>query len=214
MTPIVLDLGQSRSEQRALSFSKADKERILQSFPDKIEVAVSGFGNREFPLRAFVKSFIEQVQPPTARMTFSVEGDVGYVAHAAIENSRLKIVGPSSGSFQTGDVEVAYAFDVDVEPGATKTLECTCDDGRAGAQRARSFKFIWQIEISIDPGIAGVFEIEEFEIAVETPCICSEPEPVDEPDHDMDEQGEHEKDADDNDDDDDDHKRKKRKKKR
>jgi hypothetical protein len=35
----------------------------------------------------------------------------------------------------------------------------------------RTFTCTWDIEISIDPGIAGVYEVEEFEIAVVSPCV-------------------------------------------
>lgn len=172
MTPIILEPGESRREQHALSLTKAGKDRILQNFPEKIAVSVPGFGPQDFPLRVFVKSLLDQVQPPAAHMTFAVDGDAEEIDELTIENTRLKVIGPSAGSFKVVDAEVAYAFDIEAEAGPTETVGCNCDDGRDGEQRARSFKFTWQIEIAIDPGISGTFEIEEFEVAIETPCVC------------------------------------------
>jgi hypothetical protein len=52
------------------------------------------------------------------------------------------------------------------------TIEpCTCEDGGEGRRRSRTFTCSWDIEISIDPGIAGVYEVEEFEITVISPCV-------------------------------------------
>src|SRR5262249_43493666 len=52
------------------------------------------------------------------------------------------------------------------------TEPCSCEDGGEGRHRSRTFTCTWDIEISIDPGIAGVYEVEEFEIAVTSPCVC------------------------------------------
>ena len=64
MAPVEVACGQSHMETRPLSFTKADKDRVAQSFPEKITVSVPGFGTQELPLRPLVKSMLDQVQPP------------------------------------------------------------------------------------------------------------------------------------------------------
>jgi hypothetical protein len=36
MAPIVVEFGRARTERRSLSLTRADKDRILQNFPEKI----------------------------------------------------------------------------------------------------------------------------------------------------------------------------------
>jgi hypothetical protein len=52
MAAVVVEFGQSHTEKRSLGLTRADKERILQNFPERISVSVPGFGAQEFPLRA------------------------------------------------------------------------------------------------------------------------------------------------------------------
>ena len=53
MAPVEVACGQTHLETRPLSFTKADKDRIVQSFPEKIAVSVPGFGAQELPQRIF-----------------------------------------------------------------------------------------------------------------------------------------------------------------
>ena len=41
-----------------------------------------------------------------------------------------------------------------------------------GSRRSRTFTCTWDLEIAIEPGIAGIYEVEEFEITVISPCVC------------------------------------------
>jgi hypothetical protein len=170
--PIVVEFGQARTEKRSLSLSRADKDRILQNFPEKIAVAVQGFGNQEFPLRAQVKGFLDAIQPPTVKATFEVRGKPDDVASVTIDNTRIKVIGVYAGSFDILNASVAYQFDVDVESDGPTIEACTGDDGREGQRAERVFKLIWTIDIEIEPGVGGTFEIEEIEIPIEAPCCC------------------------------------------
>jgi hypothetical protein len=184
MAPILLACGQSRTEKRSLSLTKSDKDRILQNFPEKITVTVPGFGGQELPLRSCVKSFLDQVTPPMVKAAFVVRGDEKDPDSIDIEATGVKVLGPSGGSFKAVDVEVRWEFDADLEPGETTIEACVCEHGEDGWQKSRVFRFVWELEISLDPGTVGLYEVEEFEIAIAGPCICVEDhEPDDEPAH-------------------------------
>ena len=176
MAAVVVEFGQSHTEKRSLSLTRADKERILQNFPEKISVSVPGFGAQEFPLRAQVKSVLDQIQPPVAKATFEVRGSADDPDTIMINNTRLKVLGVRAGSFDVLDASVAYEFDADIEPDGTTVETCTCDDGREGQQVSRNFKLVWTIAIDIEPGIGGEFEIEEVDIPIMAPCSCPEAE--------------------------------------
>jgi hypothetical protein len=198
MAPVEVACGQIHLETRPLSFTKADKDRIVQSFPEKITVAVPGFGTQDVPLRPLVKGILDQVQPPTVKLAIAVRGDADDVDTIEIDDIQFKVVGTTAGSFKVGDTAIAYTFDADILPGETTTEPCTCEDGGDGRHRSRTFTCTWDIEISIDPGVAGVYEVEEFEIAVVSPCVCPdrtfEIEEADaglfDPDHDDDQEAE------------------------
>jgi len=176
MAAVVVEFGQSHTENRSLSLTRADKERILQNFPDKISVSVPGFGAQEFPLRAQVKSVLDQIPPPVAKVTFEVRGSAEDPDAISINNTRLKVLGVRAGSFEVLNASVAYEFDADIEPEGTTVETCTCGDGREGQQVSRTFKLVWTIAIDIEPGIGGEFEIEELDIPIMAPCSCPEAE--------------------------------------
>ena len=176
MAAVVVEFGQSHTEKRALSLTRADKERILQNFPEKISVSVPGFGAQEFPLRAQIKSVLDQIQPPVAKVTFEVRGSAEDPDTITINNTRLKVLGMRAGSFEVLNASVAYEFDADIEAERTTVETCTCDDGREGEQVSRSFKLVWTIAIDIEPGVGGAFEIEEIDIPIMAPCSCPEAE--------------------------------------
>jgi hypothetical protein len=176
MAAVVVEFGQSHTEKRSLSLTRADKERILQNFPEKISVSVPGFGTQEFPLRAQVKSVLDQIQPPLAKVTFEVRGSAEDPDAISINNTRLKVLGVRAGSFDVLNASVAYEFDADIEAEGTTVETCTCDDGREGQQVSRTFKLVWTIAIDIEPGIGGEFEIEETDIPIMAPCSCPEAE--------------------------------------
>jgi hypothetical protein len=172
MAPIVVEFGRARTERRSLSLTRADKDRILQNFPEKISVSVPGFGAQEYPLRAQVKAVLDNVQPPAVKATFEVRGRPEDRSSIAIENTGLKVIGVHTGSLNVLNAAIAYQFDADVESDGPTIEACACDDGRDGQRVERTFKLIWTIEIDIEPGIGGTFEIEEIEIAIEAPCCC------------------------------------------
>jgi hypothetical protein len=172
MAPVELACGQTHLETRPLSFTKADKDRIVQSFPEKITVSVPGFGNQDVALRPLVKGILDQVQPPAVKLAIAVRGEADDVDTIEIDDVLFKVVGTTAGSFKVGDTAIAYTFDADILPGDTTIEPCTCEDGGEGRRRSRTFTCTWDIEISIDPGVAGVYEVEEFELAVTSPCVC------------------------------------------
>jgi hypothetical protein len=172
MAPVEVACGQMHLETRPLSFTKADKERIAQSFPDKITVSVPGFGTQELALRPLLKSILDQVQPPAVKIAIAVRGEADEVDTLEVDDVLFKVVGTTAGSFKVGDTAIAYTFDADILPGETIVEPCTCEDGSDGRRRSRTFTCTWDIEISIDPGVAGVYEVEEFEITVISPCVC------------------------------------------
>ncbi len=172
MAPVEVACGQLHQETRPLSFTKADKDRIVQNFPEKITVSVPGFGAQELALRPLVKSVLDQVQPPAVKIAIAVRGEADEVDMIEIEDVLFKVVGTTAGSFKVGDTAVAYTFDADILPGDTTVEPCTCEDGGEGRRRSRTFTCTWDIEIALDPGIAGVYEVEEFEITVISPCVC------------------------------------------
>ena len=172
MAPVEVACGQFHRETRPLSFTKADKDRIAQSFPEKITVSVPGFGTQELALRPLVKSMLDQVQPPAVKIAIAVRGEPDEVDLIEIDDVLFKVVGTTAGSFKVGDTSVAYTFDADILPGDTTVEPCTCEDGGEGRRRSRTFTCTWDIEIALDPGVAGVYEVEEFEITVISPCVC------------------------------------------
>jgi hypothetical protein len=176
MAAVVVEFGQSHTEKRSLGLTRADKERILQNFPERISVSVPGFGAQEFPLRAQVKSVLDQIQPPVAKATFEVRGSAEDPDTISINNTRLKVLGVRAGSFEVLNASVAYEFDADIEAEGTTVETCTCDDGREGQQVSRTFKLVWTIAIDIEPGIGGEFEIEEVDIPIMAACSCPEAE--------------------------------------
>ncbi len=176
MAAVVVEFGQSHTEKHSLSLTRADKDRILQNFPEKISVSVPGFGAQEFPLRAQVKSVLDQIQPPVAKVTFEVRGSADDPDTISINNTRLKVLGVRAGRFEVLNASVAYEFDADIEAEGTTLETCTCDDGREGQQVSRTFKLVWTIAIDIEPGIGGEFEIEEIDIPIMAPCSCPEAE--------------------------------------
>jgi hypothetical protein len=192
MAAVVVEFGQSHTEKRSLSLTRADKDRILQNFPDKISVSVPGFGAQEFPLRAQLKSVLDQIQPPVAKATFEVRGSAEDPDTIMINNTRLKVLGVRAGSFEILNASVAYEFDADIETEGTTVETCTCDDGREGEQVSRNFKLVWTIAIDIEPGIGGEFEIEEVDIPIMAPCSCpqAEAELVEAEEHEPEEQDE------------------------
>jgi hypothetical protein len=204
MAAIEIECGKSHTEKRILSLGKADRDRIVQNFPDKIEVSVAGLGSQEFALRPYIKAILDQVQPPTLKIAIAVRGDPDDLDTIEIDDIQLKVTGNTSGTFKIADVEISYAFDADILPSEMTTPVCECEHGE-GRQRSRTFKCTWDIEISIEPGIGGIYEIEEFEITVTSPCDCSDHEfeeaesEGEEPDEDDDDEDE----SDDRDDDDD-----------
>jgi hypothetical protein len=209
MAPVEVACGQIHLETRPLSFTKVDKDRIVQNFPEKITVLVPGFGAQELPLRPYIKSILDQVQPPAVKIAIAVRGEPDDLDTLEIDDVLFKVVGTTAGSFKVGDVAIAYTFDADILPGEMTVEACTCEDGGEGQRRSRTFTCTWDIEISIDPGIAGVYEVEEFEIAVISSCIgpdrTFEIEEADaglfDPDHDDDADVEHDEDDDESEDD-------------
>jgi hypothetical protein len=198
MAAVEIECGKSYTEQRILLFTKADRDRIAQNFPDKIAVSVVGSGSQEFPLRPYIAAILDQIQPPTLKIAIAVRGEPDDLDTIEIDDIQLKVMGNTTGTFKVGDVEISYAFDADILPGEMTAEPCECEHGGEGRQKSRTFQCTWEIEISIEPGIGGVYEIEEFEITVTSPCYC--------PDHEYDEvetEGD-EDDVDDDDDDDDD----------
>jgi hypothetical protein len=173
MAPIVVEFGRARTERRSLSLARADKDRILQHFPEKVSVSVPGFGAQDYPLRAQVKAFLDHIQPPAVKATFEVSGKPDDPASIAIHNARLKVIGIHSGSVNILNAAVAYRFDVDVESDGTSIEPCACADGQDGQRVERTFKLIWTVEIEIEPGIGGTFEVEEADIAIQAPCCCA-----------------------------------------
>jgi hypothetical protein len=172
MAPVEVACGQTHIETRPLSFAKADKDRIVQSFPEKISVSVPGFGTQELALRPLVKSLLDQIQPPAVKIAIAVRGEPDEVDLIEIDDVLFKVIGTTAGSFKVGDTAVAYTFDADILPGETTLEPCTCEDGGEGRRRSRTFTCTWDIEIALDPGVAGVYEVEEFEITVISPCVC------------------------------------------
>jgi hypothetical protein len=172
MAPVEVACGHTHLEIRTLSFTKADKDRIAQNFPDKITVSVPGFGIQELALRPLVKSMLDQVQSPAVKIAIAVRGEADEIDSLEIDDVLFKVVGTTAGSFKVGDTSVAYTFDADILPGDTTVESCTCEDGVEGRRRSRTFTCTWDIEIAIDPGVAGVYEVEEFEITVISPCVC------------------------------------------
>jgi hypothetical protein len=172
MAAVETACGSSHVESRVLSFTKADKDRILQNFPEKIAVSVSGFGGQEFPLRPYIKAILDQIQPPAVKITIAVRGEPDDVDSIEIDDILLKVTGATAGTFKIGDTAIAYSFDADILPGETVLETCECEEGGEGHRKSRTFACTWDIEISVEPGIAGVYEIEEFEITVASPCIC------------------------------------------
>jgi hypothetical protein len=172
MAPVEVACGKFHLETRPLSFTKADKDRIAQSFPEKITVTVPGFGVQELPLRPLIKSLLDQVQPPAVKIVIAVRGEPDDVDTLEIDDILFKVVGTTAGTFKVGDTAVAYTFDADILPGDTTVESCTCEDGGEGRRRSRTFTCTWDIEISIEPGVAGVYEVEEFEITVVSPCVA------------------------------------------
>jgi hypothetical protein len=172
MAPVEVACGHTHLETRPLSFTKADKDRIVQNFPDKIAVSVPGFGAQELALRPLIKSILDQVQPPSVKIAIAVRGEADDVEMVEIEDVLFKVVGTTAGSFKVGDTSIAYTFDADILPGDSIVESCTCEDGGEGRRRSRAFTCTWDVEIAIDPGIAGVYEVEEFEITVTSPCVC------------------------------------------
>jgi hypothetical protein len=209
MAAIEIECGKSHTEKRILSFNEADRDRIVRNFPDKIEVSVAGSGGQEFALRPYIKAILDQVQPPTLKIAIAVRGDPDDLDTIEIDDIQLKVTGNTSGTFEVADVEISYAFDADILPSEMTTTACECEHGE-GRQRSRTFKCTWDIEISIEPGIGGIYEIEEFEITVTSPCDCSDHEfeeaesEGEEPDDDEDDDDEDDSDGEDRDDDDDD----------
>jgi hypothetical protein len=171
MAPVEVACGQLHLETRPLSFTKADKDRIVQNFPEKITMSVPGFGAQELALRPLVKGVLDQIQPPTVKIAIAVRGEPDDVDTLEIDDVQFKVVGTTAGSFKVGDTAIAYTFDADILPGDTSVEPCTCEDGGEGSRRSRTFTCTWDIEISIDPGIAGVYEVEQFEITVTSPCV-------------------------------------------
>jgi hypothetical protein len=138
-------------------------------------VSVPGFGNQEFPLRTQVKGFLDSIQPPSVKVTFEVRGKPDDVGSVTIENTRVKVIGVYAGSFNILNASVGYQFDADIESDGPTIEPCTGDDGREGQRVERVFKLIWTIDIEIEPGIGGTFEVEEIEIPIEAPG-CWPPE--------------------------------------
>ena len=177
MAPLLVDFGRTRTERRALVLTRADKDRILQNFPEKIAVAVSGFGPQEYPLRPHVKAFLDAIQPPSAKITFEVEGNGTDAELTLIESPQLKVIGVTSGEFVVGETTVAYQFDADIEADGMQLNPCKGSDAREGVQPSRLFRLVWDIEIEISPGVGGVFEVDETEIVVTAPgCYAPEPD--------------------------------------
>jgi hypothetical protein len=172
MAPVEVACGQLHVETRPLSFTKADKDRIVQNFPEKITVSVPGFGAQELALRPLVKSVLDQVQPPAVKIAIAVRGEPDEVDMIEIDDVLFKVIGTTAGSFKVGDTAVAYTFDADILPGDTTVEPCTCEDGGEGRRRSRTFTCTWDIEIALDPGVAGVYEVDEFELTVISPCVC------------------------------------------
>jgi hypothetical protein len=100
-----------------------------------------------------------------------MRGEPDDVDTLEIDDVLFKVVGTTAGSFKVGDTAIAYTFDADILPGDMTIEPCTCEDGGEGRRRSRTFTCTWDIEISIDPGVAGVYEVEEFEITVISPCV-------------------------------------------
>jgi hypothetical protein len=115
---------------------------------------------------------LDQVQPPAVKIAIAVRGEPEEVDLIEIDDMLFKVVGTTAGSFKVGDTAVAYTFDADILPGDTIVEPCTCEDGGEGRRRSRTFTCTWDIEIALDPGVAGVYEVEEFEITVTSPCVC------------------------------------------
>jgi hypothetical protein len=176
MAPVEIECGHSHLERRNLSFTKADKDRIAQNFPDKIAVSVAGFGGQEFLLRPYIKAILDQVQPPAVKIAIAVRGEPDDLESVEIDDVKLKVTGTTAGRFKVADADISYAFDADIMPGDMTIEACECEGGGEGHRKSRTFKCTWEIEISIDPGIAGVYEIEEFEITVMSPCDCPDHE--------------------------------------
>ena len=172
MTPINMQFGETRVERIALSLTRADKDRILQNFPEKIAVSVPNFGTQEYPLRSFVKSFLDQVQLPSVKVTFEVRGQEGDAALSEVSASGLQVFGTSGGSFMIADTHVSYEFDAEIRGNNIAMEFCTCPEGEGGQQASRKFTISWLIEIALEPGVSGLYEVADIDLMVMAPCCC------------------------------------------
>jgi hypothetical protein len=204
MGPIEVECGKSHTERQTLSFTKADKDRILQNFPDKIVVSVAGFGPQEYPLRPYVKAILDQVEPPELKISFAVRGEPDDIDTIEINDVEMKVIGTTSGTFKVGDVTIDYAFDADILPGEIAIESCECGQGGEGQRMSRTFRCTWEIEVSIEPGTSGVYEVEEFDIVVTSSCDCPDEYESEGEEHDDGENGDDEEDEDDDSDDEED----------
>ena len=116
MAAIEIECGKSHTEKRILSFNEADRDRIVRNFPDKIEVSVAGSGGQEFALRPCIKAILDQVQPPTLKISIAARGDPDDLDSIEIDDIQLKVTGNTSGTFKVADAEISYAFDADILP--------------------------------------------------------------------------------------------------
>jgi hypothetical protein len=172
MAPIKMEFGETRVERKALSLTRADKDRILQNFAEKISVTVPNFGAQEFPLRGFVKSFLDQVQLPSVRVTFELHGHEEDVEAVEINATDLQVIGTHGGNFAIADTRVSYEFDADIRGESIVIDPCPCQDGLEGQQASRNFKVSWMIDIAVEPGVSGTYEVEDMDITVSAPCCC------------------------------------------
>lgn len=177
MTEIEIELGETHIETVPMAFARADKDRILAHFPEKLSLTVPGFGASEFPLRAYVKTLFDQIEPPKVKISIAVSGDENDdIDDVAIEDAQAKLLGINAGNLHIGDTVVAYFFDVAINSGPSFTETCPCANDQEGQRQSRSFTVEWTIGVDIEPGIAGVFEVGSNELMVATPCLCPEVE--------------------------------------
>jgi hypothetical protein len=196
---INVGFGMTGTESYTLELDKSDKDDIIKQVPDSIPFNVSGLFTVNIPIdpRPAVRQVLDHLPSPKVKCRFQVKGSCKDFDAIEIECVSYKILGTHQYNIQVVNVGATAKLYAEVDAEEYYNQKCKKKD-QAGLQKRRKFHVTWYMDLEVNPGFAGTYPLDEFDVIVSCPCCpgAVEEEEEDDPtppgtEHEKSEDGKH-----------------------
>ncbi len=177
--PSSVDVGcNSTKEFRdTYKIEESDIASLIKGIPEEVEVpkSVPLIGGTKIRVKENVKTLLDGIKDnplqPCLIVRFTVQGNCDGFDNTTIEAASHRITGCKSGSVTVAGVGIDISLDADISPEQMVVEECKCGNGTDGERHKRMFHITWTMNLSINPGVGGTFDVAEYDVAVYS-CCC------------------------------------------